>query len=105
MWSSFTNNNRKKFLLKCVETTRLTIISKLVEHGKLTPSQMIEYFDISKPALSQHLRVLENAGLVTIKKDGYYRLYSINEKKLTELNDLIQTHINVNNLSFSSDYK
>jgi DNA-binding transcriptional ArsR family regulator len=41
-------------------------------HTDLTAGEIAARFEISKPAVSQHLTVLENAGLVTSEKKGQY---------------------------------
>ncbi len=40
---------------------------------------------VSRPAVSQHLRILEDAGLVSSKKDGTRRLYAVEPNGLLEL--------------------
>ncbi len=46
-------------------------------HTDLTAGEIAARFEISKPAVSQHLSVLENAGLVTSEKKGQYVHYSL----------------------------
>ena len=43
----------------------------------LTAGEIAERFEMSKPALSKHLRILENAGLVTSEKRGQFVHYSL----------------------------
>jgi DNA-binding transcriptional ArsR family regulator len=42
-------------------------------------------FSLSRPAVSQHLRVLREAGLVTVRKDGTRRLYTAHPSALAEV--------------------
>lgn len=57
----------------------------------MTAGEISEYFDISKPSLSKHLSVLENAGLVTSEKKGQYVHYSlVEENLLNTLNHYVQ---------------
>ena len=51
------------------DPTRRAILDHLV-HGVATVGQLAEPFDISRPAISKHLRVLERAGLVSRQRDG-----------------------------------
>lgn len=46
-------------------------------HADLTAGEIAARFEISKPAVSQHLSVLENAGLVTSEKKGQFVHYSL----------------------------
>jgi DNA-binding transcriptional ArsR family regulator len=46
-------------------------------HGERAASELAEPFGVSRPAVSQHLRVLVDAGLATERRDGRRRLYSL----------------------------
>lgn len=46
-------------------------------HADLTAGEIAARFEISKPAVSQHLSVLENAGLVTSEKKGQFVHYRL----------------------------
>lgn len=60
-------------------------------HADLTAGEIAAKFDISKPAVSQHLSVLEVAGLVTSEKKGQYVHYSLAPDQLTNtLNSYVQ---------------
>ena len=51
-------------------------ILRLVRDGELPAGKIAQEFpDMSRPAVSQHLRVLERAGLVSVRQDGNRRLY------------------------------
>lgn len=62
-------------------TPRRLILSYLSE-ASLTAGEIAERFDMSRPALSKHLKLLESAGLVEGKKQGQYVHYSITEDNL-----------------------
>ena len=51
------------------DATRRAIVARLSE-GEATVGELAEPFDISRPAISKHLRVLERAGLVLRSRDG-----------------------------------
>lgn len=60
-------------------------------HAELTAGEIAARFEISKPAVSQHLSVLENAGLVTSEKRGQYVFYRLVADNLVNtLNDYVQ---------------
>ena len=60
-------------------------------HADLTAGEIAAKFEISKPAVSQHLSVLEVAGLVTSEKRGQYVHYSLAPDQLTNtLNSYVQ---------------
>lgn len=60
-------------------------------HAELTAGEIAARFEISKPAVSQHLGVLEAAGLVRSEKRGQYVYYSLTPDNLINtLNDFAQ---------------
>ena len=54
------------------DPTRRAILSRLTE-GQATVSELAEPFDITMPAISKHLKVLERAGLVTRSREAQWR--------------------------------
>ncbi len=67
------------------EPTRRNIIEMLAERGQLTASDIYEEFNVSPPAISQHLKVLRDTDLVIMEKRGQQRLYQINPNAIGEL--------------------
>jgi DNA-binding transcriptional ArsR family regulator len=60
-------------------------------HTELTAGEIAARFEISKPAVSQHLSVLEAAGLVESDKRGQYVYYRLVQENLVDtLNDFVQ---------------
>lgn len=57
-------------------------ILDLLAEGERAVSELGEHFDFSQPALSKHLRVLREAGLVRIRAVGRKRLYSLDAARL-----------------------
>ena len=53
-------------------------------------SAIAEGLPVSRPAVSQHLRVLKQAGLITERRNGTQRLYAANPKALGELRAAIE---------------
>jgi len=62
-------------------------ILRLVRDDELTVGQLADHFPISRPAVSQHLRVLEEAELVTVRPAGNRRYYRARPAGLVELRD------------------
>ena len=61
--------------------TRRTILSYLSDDD-LTAGEISSRFDMSKPAISKHLQILENAGLVTSDKRGQFVWYALSRDHL-----------------------
>lgn len=59
------------------DPTRREIIRRLAV-GEMTVMNLATPFEMSLPAVSKHLRVLEKAGLVSVRKKGTYRYYGLN---------------------------
>lgn len=58
------------------DATRRAILARL-QRGALSVGKLAEEFPVSRPAISQHLRVLKEAKLVTARVDGTRRLYTV----------------------------
>jgi len=72
-------------------TPRRRIMAYLSE-ASLTAGEIADRFDMSKPALSKHLKILEHAGLVACEKKGQFVHYSIADDNLTaKLHNLVAT--------------
>ena len=71
------------------DPTRRSIFERL-RHGPRAVSQLAAGLPVSRPAVSQHLRVLKEAGLVTERRDGTRRLYRIEPAGLEELREYFE---------------
>ena len=58
------------------DPTRLAILRSLASRP-LPVSELAEAFPISRPAISQHLRILSDAGLVSARRQGTQRIYAV----------------------------
>jgi DNA-binding transcriptional ArsR family regulator len=66
------------------DPTRRAILDRLRERER-PAGELARGFPISRPAVSQHLRVLREAGLVAERRDGRRRLYRLEPAPLAEL--------------------
>ncbi len=62
---------------------RLAIL-ELLKHGPMKVTEIAQALKASQPAVSQHLKVLKAAGLVTDEKEGYWVSYALNHARLLE---------------------
>jgi DNA-binding transcriptional ArsR family regulator len=72
------------------DPTRRSILIELSE-GERTVGELAEALPVSQPAVSQHLKVLKNVGLVTDRPDGTKRIYRLNEAGVAALRDQLDT--------------
>lgn len=70
------------------DPTRRAIL-ELLREAELSATELAEPFQVSQPAISQHLRVLREAGLVRVEKIGRHRRYKLNPEPLREIDDWI----------------
>jgi DNA-binding transcriptional ArsR family regulator len=75
---------RRDVFQAIADPTRREIIS-LVSTRSLNLNAVAEHFDISRPAVSKHVRILTECGLILIRQHGRERFCSANLKKLKEV--------------------
>ncbi len=68
------------------DATRRAILERLL-HGPLPVGKLAEDFPMSRPAISQHLRVLKEARLVVDRTSGTRRLYALNPEAFDSLRE------------------
>jgi DNA-binding transcriptional ArsR family regulator len=71
--------------LKAIAEPRRRAILRLVWSAERSAGEIASHFDVSRPAISQHLRVLRTAGLVTERRDGARRLYRVDADAFARL--------------------
>ena len=65
-------------------------IVELVARGERSAGDIAAAFDVSRPAISQHLSALVDAGVLAVRQDGRRRLYSLRPESLTEAGDWLE---------------
>ena len=73
------------------DPTRRAILQRLA-HGEASVSELTEPFDISMPAISRHLKVLEQAGLVQRTRQAQWRPVQLNAAPLAEVAGWVQRY-------------
>ncbi|MGI0100858.1 MAG: ArsR/SmtB family transcription factor [Candidatus Micrarchaeaceae archaeon] len=72
LWKALADDSRRQVLLMLID-------------GEKSPSEMAAKFDFTMSALSTHLRILKDAGLVIERREGQHRIYSLNADGMNEL--------------------
>ena len=75
--------------LKAIAEPRRRAILSLVREGELSAGEIASHFEVTRPAVSQHLNVLKEAGLVSERRNGTRRLYRARPEGLVELRDFL----------------
>jgi DNA-binding transcriptional ArsR family regulator len=76
--------------LKAIAAPRRRQILRLVRDDELSAGEIASNFDVTRPAVSQHLNVLKEAGLVSERRNGTRRLYRARPEGLAELRDFLE---------------
>ena len=69
------------------EPTRRSILEMLASRGQMSATAIADQFQVSAPAISQHLKILREARLVQMEKQAQQHLYRINPDALHEVED------------------
>jgi DNA-binding transcriptional ArsR family regulator len=64
-------------------------ILRLVQHAELPAGQIAASFTLTQQAVSQHIGVLSQAGLLTERREGTRRLYTLNHQALEPVRELL----------------
>lgn len=78
-------------ILKAIAEPRRREILRLVSRGELTAGEIAARFDVTRPAISQHLTILRNAGLVDERREGTRRLYRARPEAFGEVRAYLES--------------
>lgn len=74
------------------DENRQKILIFLFDNGELTVTELTERLELSRPAVSHHLKLLLDSGLVSVKKAGKERFYSLCiENAMEQLRKLLES--------------
>src|SRR5712691_9017456 len=76
--------------LKAIAAPRRRYILSLVRDSELSAGEIAAHFDVTRPAVSQHLHVLKEAGLVSERRNGTRRLYRARPEGLIQLRAFLE---------------
>lgn len=73
------------------DPTRARIVDALAVRGR-SVGEIVDLFSISQPSISRHLKVLREAGLVTVHPDGRLREYRLDPAPLREIDEWLERY-------------
>jgi DNA-binding transcriptional ArsR family regulator len=76
--------------LKAIAAPARRRILTLVREGELSAGEIAAHFDVTRPAVSQHLNVLKEAGLVSERRNGTRRLYRARPEGLVPVKEFLE---------------
>jgi DNA-binding transcriptional ArsR family regulator len=71
------------------QPTRREIL-RILASGELPAGAVAQRFDVTQPAISQHLKVLKDTGLIGERRDGTRRLYSLRHSGFADLHSFLE---------------
>ena len=74
------------------DATRLGVVERLMAEGELPAGAIVAEADMSAPAMSRHLKVLREAGLIHQRIEGTKRLYSVRPEAMRAIADWTMDH-------------
>jgi DNA-binding transcriptional ArsR family regulator len=76
--------------IRALAEPRRRRILELVKDGELTAGEIAAAFEVTRPAVSQHLTVLKHAGLLAERREGTKRLYRARPEGLADVREFIE---------------
>jgi DNA-binding transcriptional ArsR family regulator len=85
-----TDDDPEDAALRALVEPRRRAILRLVAHDELSAGEIASTFDVTRPAVSQHLTVLKDAGLLVERREGTRRLYRARSEGLDGLRTFLE---------------
>ena len=82
------------------DPSRLAIVERLIGEGEKTAGELAEPFNISAPAISRHLSVLERAGMIERRVDRQWRRFRVRPDAIVAIEDWVTRQRRFWNTSF-----
>ena len=77
-------------MLRAIAAPKRRAILRLVQDTELTSGEIAAHFEVTGPAISQHLKFLSEAGLVSVRRQGTRRLYRARPEGLAEVRSFLE---------------
>ena len=75
--------------LRALAEPRRRDILRLVQHTECAAGEIASHFDVTRPAISQHLKVLVRSGLVTVRRDRTSLLYRARPEGMRQVREFL----------------
>jgi DNA-binding transcriptional ArsR family regulator len=76
-------------VLRAIAEPRRRAILQLIRDRELSSGEIAAQFEVTRPAISQHLKILVGAGLATMRRNGTRRLYRARPEGLAEVREFL----------------
>jgi DNA-binding transcriptional ArsR family regulator len=78
-------------VLRAIAEPQRQAILRLIWRQERRAGDVATHFDISRPAISKHLRILKEAGLIAERREGTQRLYRARPERLAEVRTFLES--------------
>ena len=68
------------------DVTRMAIVERLLAQGELSAGELLDVADVTPPAISRHLKVLREAGVISRRVDQQRRIYGVRKEAVEQIN-------------------
>lgn len=92
-------------VLKVISDPRRLKIIDILSCGERCACDILDYFDFTQPTLSHHMKVLEEAGIVNVRKDGLWCYYSLNQVQCNQILSMLHNVFNGDDDCICKDIK
>jgi ArsR family transcriptional regulator, arsenate/arsenite/antimonite-responsive transcriptional repressor len=75
------------------DATRFRMTQEIAAAGELSCGQVADLFDVSQPTISHHLKILTEAGVLTVRNQGKHHYTSVNRALLVVLGELLPSRL------------
>jgi len=82
-----------RVLKALADPKRFRMVQELAQAGELCCGDLGRRFDVSQPTVSHHLKLLGEAGVLTVRHDGQHHYISVNRSLLDELSALLPARL------------
>ena len=81
-----------RVLKALADRKRLRMMQEIAEAGELSCGQVAERFDVSQPTVSHHLKILTDAGVLSVREAGQHRFISVNRELINQVAAFLPTN-------------
>ena len=74
------------------DPTRLSVVEELMQRGEMPAGDLVDHVGMTAPAVSRHLKVLREAGVITQRAEGTRRLYRVAPEAMKSISDWTISH-------------
>jgi ArsR family transcriptional regulator, arsenate/arsenite/antimonite-responsive transcriptional repressor len=78
-----------KVLKALADRTRFRMLREIGAAGALSCGEVGECFDLTQPTISHHLKILVDAGLLVVRRQGQHGIISVNQQLMAQIIDLL----------------